>query len=146
NHGNAHFLRGLTSELARTGHEVRCYEEQDGWSMNHLLKEGPEVAARAFTNFRRAFSGLPVTFYSRGPGLSSLLETELADADVVVVHEWNAPEVVEAILDRKPQRGFRALFHDTHHRAYTNPREILRFPLGSFDGVLAFGNAIRRIY
>jgi spore maturation protein CgeB len=146
NHGNAHFLRGLTSELVRMGHEVRCYEEKDGWSMKHLVEEGPEVAARAFTNFRKTFPGLRVTFYSPGTGLASLLESELAGADVVVVHEWNSPEVVAAILERKARLGFRALFHDTHHRAYTNPREILRFPLDRFDGVLAFGNAIRRIY
>jgi len=146
NHGNAHFLRGLASELLRMGHDVRCYEEKDGWSMKNLVGEGAEVAARAFTNFHRAFPGLPVTFYSRGPRLPGLLESELANADVVVVHEWNSPEVVDAILDRKTQLGFRALFHDTHHRAYTNPREILRFPLDRFDGVLAFGNAIRRIY
>ena len=25
--------------------------------------------------------------------------------------------------------GFRALFHDTHHRAYTSPAELLRVPL-----------------
>jgi len=146
NHGNAHFLRGLSSELVRMGHEVRCYEEQDSWSMKHLVEEGTEVAAGAFLNFHKSFPELPVTFYSRGPGLRSLLESELAEADVVVVHEWNSPEVVDAILDRKTQFGFRALFHDTHHRAYTNPREILRFPLDRFDGVLAFGNAIRRIY
>jgi spore maturation protein CgeB len=46
----------------------------------------------------------------------------------------------------KTKLGFRALFHDTHHRAYTNPKEILRMPLAQFDGVLAFGEAIRRIY
>jgi len=146
NHGNAHFLRGLTSELVRMGHEVRCYEEKDGWSMRHLVEEGPEVAARAFTNFRKTFPGLRVTFYSPGPGLAGFLESELAGADVVVVHEWNSPEVVATILERKTRLGFRALFHDTHHRAYTNPGEILRFPLDRFDGVLAFGNAIRRIY
>ena len=42
--------------------------------------------------------------------------------------------------------GFCALLHDTHHRAYTNPAEILRLHLQRFDGVLAFGEAIRRIY
>ena len=31
NHGNAHFLRGLASELMKLGHEVRCYEERDAW-------------------------------------------------------------------------------------------------------------------
>jgi len=146
NHGNAHFLRGLASELLRMGHEVRCYEEKDSWSMKNLVAEGAQVAARAFTNFRKAFPGLPVTFYSRGRGLTSLLESELANADVVVVHEWNSPEVAHAILALKTRFGFRALFHDTHHRAYTNPQEILRFPLDRFDGVLAFGDAIRRIY
>ncbi|HEY3928620.1 MAG TPA: glycosyltransferase, partial [Candidatus Koribacter sp.] len=38
------------------------------------------------------------------------------------------------------------LFHDTHHRAYTRAGEILRFPLHLFDGVLAFGEPITRIY
>ena len=42
--------------------------------------------------------------------------------------------------------GFRALFHDTHHRAYTNPGEILQVNLQEFDGVLVFGEALRRIY
>ena len=42
--------------------------------------------------------------------------------------------------------GSRLIFHDTHHRAYTSPRDILRFRLDLFDGVLAFGEAIRKIY
>ncbi|HYL94169.1 MAG TPA: glycosyltransferase, partial [Terriglobales bacterium] len=53
---------------------------------------------------------------------------------------------VEAIAALKRELGFRLLFHDTHHRAYSNPKEILRLPLSDFDGVLAFGEAIRRIY
>jgi spore maturation protein CgeB len=32
NHGNAHFLRGLADELRGLGHEVRCYEPENGWS------------------------------------------------------------------------------------------------------------------
>jgi spore maturation protein CgeB len=54
--------------------------------------------------------------------------------------------VVNAILRLKHKLRFRVLFHDTHHRAYSNPKEILRLPLNEFDGVLAFGDAIRRIY
>jgi spore maturation protein CgeB len=49
-------------------------------------------------------------------------------------------------LALKAKFGFRTLFHDTHHRAYTSPAEILRCQLHLFDGVLAFGEAIRRIY
>src|SRR5207248_3117552 len=78
--------------------------------------------------------------------LREFSDRELRGADVVVVHEWNSPEVADAILSLKPKLRFRALFHDTHHRAYTNPREIMRFPLSEFDGVLAFGEAVRQIY
>jgi spore maturation protein CgeB len=146
NHGNAHFLRGLTNALVDQGHEVRCYEERDGWSMRNLAEEGTDAAANALRDFRQAFPALDVRPYTNDAGLKEFLARELRGADVVVIHEWNAPEVVATILSLKPKLGFRALFHDTHHRAYTNPREVLRFPLADFDGVLAFGDAIRRIY
>jgi spore maturation protein CgeB len=146
NHGNAHFLRGLASELVKQGHEVRCYEERGGWSMLSLAQEGTEAVATAVLDFKRAFPNLDVRQYSNDSGLGDFLVRELRGADVVVVHEWNSPEVVTNILALKAKLGFRALFHDTHHRAYTNPREVLRFPLEEFDGVLAFGEAIRKIY
>jgi spore maturation protein CgeB len=74
------------------------------------------------------------------------LKAELEGAEFVVIHEWNPAELTDAILELRPQFRFRVLFHDTHHRAYSAPKEILRFPLSKFDGVLAFGEAIRRIY
>ena len=146
NHGNAHFLRGLASELTKAGHEVRCYEERDGWSMRNLTQEGPECAADAVIKFRKAFPELDVRFYSRDAGLHEFFAAELSGADVVLVHEWNSLDVIAAILGLKPKLKFRAFFHDTHHRAYTSPQEILRMPLDQFDGVLAFGDVIRRIY
>ena len=51
NHGNAHFLRGLAYELRRLGHDIRCYEAVDSWSMTNLIVEG--VARRVKTNIRR---------------------------------------------------------------------------------------------
>ena len=146
NHGNAHFLRGLTNALVDQGHEVRCYEERDGWSMRNLAEEGTDAAANALRDFRQAFPALDVRPYTNDAGLKEFLARELRGADVVVIHEWNSPEVVATILSLKQKFGFRALFHDTHHRAYTNPREVLRCPLAEFDGVLAFGEAIRKIY
>jgi spore maturation protein CgeB len=146
NHGNAHFLRGLTSELVKLGHEVRCYEERDGWSMRNLAQEGENAGAKAWAAFKREFPNLDVRTYSTGARLTPFLKSELKEADVVVIHEWNPPELFSAVDDLKGKFGFRTLFHDTHHRAYTNPKEILRFPLNQFDGVLAFGEAIRRIY
>ncbi len=146
NHGNAHFLRGLAGELVNLGHEVRCYEARDGWSMNNLAEEGEGAAAQALVAFRQDFPTLDVRFYTNDAGFGKFAAEELRGADVVVVHEWNSPEVVQSILALKHQLGFRALFHDTHHRAYTNPKEILRFPLAEFDGVLAFGRSIKQIY
>jgi len=145
NHGNAHFLRGLARELVRLGHEVRCYEEEPSWSRTNLMREGA-IAEQAIAQFHDEFPELDVRVYQQGDALGMLLADELRDANVVIVHEWNAPALVDAILSLKEECGFRALFHDTHHRAYTQPREILRFPLHLFDGVLAFGEPIRRIY
>lgn len=146
NHGNAHFLRGLASALGRAGHQVRCYEERDGWSMRNLSEEAEGCAAKALIGFRKGFSELDVRFYTVNQELDKFLAAELSGADVVIVHEWNSPEAVAAILRLKSRLNFLALFHDTHHRAYTSPQEILRMPLDQFDGVLAFGEAIRRIY
>ena len=74
------------------------------------------------------------------------LEAQLCGADVVIVHEWNDPRVVNYILALKPRLKFCALFHDTHHRAYSNPRELAQMELERFDGVLAFGEALRSVY
>ena len=146
NHGNAHFLRGLANELVKAGHQVRCYEERNGWSISNLAAEGNEAVTQAENDFHQAFPRLDVRKYSLDAGLGEFLATELAGADVVIVHEWNPPRLASEILALKAKLGFRVLFHDTHHRAYTSPAEILRFPLGEFDGVLAFGEAITRIY
>ncbi len=145
NHGNAHFLRGLARELSQMGHEVRCYEEMGCWSLVNLMQEG-DVAGRAIEQFRQEFPELDVRFYQRDATLQETLAEELRDADIVIIHEWTEPAVASDILSYKSKYGFRALFHDTHHRAYTNAGEILRFPLHQFDGVLAFGEPIRRIY
>ena len=146
NHGNAHFLRGLARELLRMGHAVRCYEELGSWSLTNLMRCEGERAVAAIEQFRNDYPELDVRFYRRDSNLRDSLLQELRGADVVFIHEWNEPEVVNSILELKQQLGFRALFHDSHHRAYTSPRDILRMHLHLFDGVLAFGEALRRIY
>jgi spore maturation protein CgeB len=146
NHGNAHFLRGLARELQRQGHEVRCYEQFGSWSLTSLVVNEGEKAQQAIEQFRREFPDLDVRLYEKDSNLADTLKLELKGADIVVIHEWNDPEVVNTILALKRELGFAVLLHDTHHRAYTNPGELLRFQLQLFDGVLAFGEAIRRIY
>src|SRR5881396_2407079 len=39
NHGNAHFLRGIATELLKRGHDVAIYEPRDSWSRQNLVKE-----------------------------------------------------------------------------------------------------------
>jgi spore maturation protein CgeB len=143
NHGNAHFLRGLVDELAKLGHEVRCYEPQRGWSLSNLLQE--ESGPKAIEDFRTAFPDLDLRVYAP-ENFEKFARRELRDADVVVIHEWNSPTMADSVLSLRRQHGFRVLFHDTHHRAYTTPKEIGQFPISEFDGVLAFGEAVRRIY
>ena len=146
NHGNAHFLRGLARELSRLGHEVRCYEELGAWSLTSLVNFEGAAAIGAIDDFRKIYPELNIHFYQRGSSFEEFLDQELQDADFVIIHEWNDPEVVNAILQRKQKEGFHALLHDTHHRVYTSAHEILKFQLHRFDGVLAFGEAIRKIY
>lgn len=146
NHGNAHFLRGLARELVRRGHKVRCYEELGAWSLANLVREDSDAATKAIEEFRRLYPELDVRFYQFDTNFESFLEEELRDADFVILHEWNKPSVVNAVLAKKAKFQFHALLHDTHHRAYTNAAEILKFDLTRFDGVLAFGEPIRKLY
>jgi spore maturation protein CgeB len=146
NHGNAHFLRGLARDLGRMGHEVRCHEELGSWSLSNLVKSEQHKSIQTIDNFRKAFPELRIFFFQNDGTLESHLKAQLRHADVVLVHEWNEPRVVNAILALKKQMGFRVLLHDTHHRAYSRPGELLRFHMHLFDGVLAFGEALRKIY
>jgi spore maturation protein CgeB len=146
NHGNAHFLRGLVRELGRLGHQVRSYEELGSWSLTNLMRHEGERAITSIDQFRQAYPDLDIHFYKSDNSFQPLIEEELKDVDLVLLHEWNQPAVVNRILALKKKYGFIALFHDTHHRAYTRAGEILQFHLHLVDGVLAFGESIRRIY
>jgi spore maturation protein CgeB len=140
NHGNAHFLRGVVGELLARGHAVEVYEPAGGWSRAHLLAEHGQAALGAFA--------------ARFPRLRSRLYDDTLDldraldgADVVIVHEWNAPELVARIgRHHRGARGQCLLFHDTHHRSVTAPQEMQAYDLRDYDGVLAFGDAVRRRY
>ncbi|MFL5897096.1 MAG: glycosyltransferase [Solirubrobacterales bacterium] len=141
NHGNAHFLRGVVSELQDRGHRVEVLEPADGWSRTNLVREHGEAPLREFA---RAFPQLE----SRSYDPASLdLGYALDGADLVLVHEWNQPDLVRRIGAHHARHGgYRLLFHDTHHRAATAPEEMSRFDLSNYDGVLAYGEVIRRIY
>jgi spore maturation protein CgeB len=141
NHGNAHFLRGVVSELLAREHEVRVYEPQGGWSRTQLLREqGQEV----LDEFQRVFPSLRSTFYDAE---TLDLDEALGDAELVIVHEWTEPSILERIADYRVRHGrFHLLFHDTHHRAVSDPDALAALPVERFDGVLAFGASLAEQY
>jgi len=140
NHGNAHFLRGIVTELLARGHDIRVYEPENGWSFRNLVADGGE---RAVEEFRTAFPALRSTQYN----LDSFdFPSELEGVDLVMVHEWNHPEVLRRLADCRSSKGYRLLFHDTHHRAITDRERMGSYDFGSCDAVLAFGSVIRDIY
>lgn len=141
NHGNAHFLRGIMSELVHRGHEVVAYEPRNAWSLQNLRAEFGNAPVR---EFRHIYPRLRSVSYR----LDTLdLDAVLAPADLVLVHEWSDPQLVARIgRHHARHRGYRLLFHDTHHRAVTAPGEMARYDLSHYDGVLAFGNVLRDLY
>ena len=142
NHGNAHFLRGIVSELKARGEDVVVYEPSGNWSLQNLLAEpqGPS----AVENFYQTYPGLDSVFYE--PALLRL-DRALANAKLVLVHEWSDHAFVRRLGQHRRQNShYRLLFHDTHHRSITDSAGMAAYDLSAYDGVLAFGNVIRDLY
>ena len=137
NHGNAHFLRGIASELLARGHEVEIYEPRNSWSVENLIAEhgqGPLI------EFQQAYPHLSSHRYDQLD-----LDRALNGADLVIVHEWNETELIEHVGDYRRVKGdFLLLFHDTHHRVAGH--QSLPFSLKNYDGVLAYGQVLTDKY
>jgi spore maturation protein CgeB len=140
NHGNAHFLRGVASELVSASYEVRILEPRDGWSLQNLTAEHGTAPIAAF---ERAYPIVRSEFYD----LATLdLDAELDGADVVLVHEWNPHALVRRVGEHRARHDYVLYFHDTHHRSVTDPEAMAAYDLSNYDGVLAYGGVIRDIY
>ena len=139
-HGNAHFLRGVATELTVRGHDVRVYEPKRGWSLTNLLREH---GREALGNFRKAYPAIKCYSYDTA---TLDLGRALEGADLVVVNEWTPPGLVKNIGREREKKGFMLLYHDSHHRSVTDRKAMASLDLGDYDGVLAQGSAIRDIY
>lgn len=140
NHGNAHFLRGVVSELLDRGHEVEVYEPNDNWSLANLIADQGTAAIR---DFHAAFPEL----HSRSYDPATLdLDQALDAADVVIVHEWNEPGWIARVGEHAASLGCTVLFHDTHHRSVTDAQTLSSLDLRHYDGVLAFGQTVADRY
>jgi spore maturation protein CgeB len=141
NHGNAHFLRGVAGELVRRRHSVLILEPADGWSRRNLIEQ---YGSQAIEAVRRAYPLISSVLYQER---SLDLDEVLRDADIVLVHEWNSPDLVRRIGEHHGcHPSYRLYFHDTHHRSATDPASMSSYDLRLYDGVLAYGDVIRQIY
>jgi spore maturation protein CgeB len=139
NHGNAHFLRGICSELLSQGHSLAVYEPENSWSYQNLVADEGE---QSLVEFAATYPNLRSTRYR-----TLKLEEALKDAQLAIVHEWNAPDLISALgRVRTRTSSFRLLFHDSHHRAATQPAMMAKLDLSGYDGVLAYGTSLRDIY
>lgn len=140
NHGNAHFLRGVASELIARGHDLRVHEPEGAWSLANLLADHGAAGLEAW---RAAYPELSSDRYAAADDLAPLLD----GAELVIVHEWNEPALVAAVgRARAAGARFTLLFHDTHHRAVSTPEAMRAFDLSGYDGVLAFGETLAEVY
>lgn len=140
NHGNAHFLRGTVKELLKRGHDVQVYEPEGGWSLKNLIKDHGEAKAAEYKEY---YPMLKTHFYDAA---TPDYDTMLSSADLVIVHEWNEPELVAAVGKKKEHYGYKLLFHDTHHRAVSEVESMNRYDFTHYDGALVFGEVIKHIY
>ena len=115
NHGNAHFLRGVIRDLIRRGHAVEVYEPQDAWSLQNLVADH---GAAGLEPYRTTYPDLDSRPYGRDFDAAAACD----GAELVIVHEWNDPKLVAALGRARRDGGrFTLLFHDTHHRAVSEP-------------------------
>ncbi|MBV9769934.1 MAG: glycosyltransferase [Bryobacterales bacterium] len=138
NHGNAHFLRGVATDLISRGCDVRVFEPADSWSFhNASLENGIPFVQE----FERAYPLLSSTRYEFLD-----LDAALDGVDLALVHEWNDPVLIRNIAAHRLRNRYRVLFHDTHHRSLSDPETVLLPALEHYDGILAFGDSVSERY
>lgn len=141
NNGHAHFLRGIARELIRLGHEVHVCEPYDGWSRTNAAEDG---GGAVLAEAAELIAGVSIHLYGND---DIDIERLTNGAELVIVQEWNTPVVVAAIgRHRRGGAKYTLLFHDSHHRSVTAPSDVEAFELDGYDGVLAFGEAVRERY
>src|SRR5438552_18137387 len=71
NNGNVHFLRGVSRELQKLGHEVVVYEPANGWSRLNAIQDGGEPI---FSEVMRLFPHIDARQYDLSLDLQEPLD------------------------------------------------------------------------
>lgn len=140
NHGNAHFLRGIVTELLDRGHDVKVYEPVNGWSLSNLIQDNGKGMVKEFGHY---YPSLTMSLYDpENPDYEDMLR----GAYLVIAHEWNKHELVAKLGAIQDQFGYKLVFHDTHHRAVSDPASMSQYDFSNYDGALVFGDVLKDIY
>ena len=119
---------------------MAAYEPEAAWSLENLVKDHGE---EGLDEYRSAYPELSSVRFGKKPQLDAMVD----GADVVIVHEWNDHDLVAKLGKLRARGGrFLLLFHDTHHRAVSEPKAMHAYDLSAYDGVLAFGEALSQVY
>ena len=130
----------MLRELIRAGHQVTALEPVGAWSLANLVADHGTDSLQPFLS---AYPDLTAIQYDADTADFA----ELCDgADLVIVHEWNDAALVAALGRLRRHADFKLLFHDTHHRAVSDPAAMSGYDLASYDGVLAFGETLAEVY
>jgi spore maturation protein CgeB len=130
----AHALRGICGELLERGHLVDVYEEEAGSDTGHLSRR----------RFAADYPRLHGLVHARG---WTPVEAVLAEADAVLVHASAPPDLARSIgRHRARHGGYALLFHTGAEASAGEPEAIARWDLGDYDGVLAPGEAVARLW
>jgi spore maturation protein CgeB len=75
------------------------------------------------------------------------LDQVLADADVVIAHEWNDPAFLSRLGDHRAKMcGYKLLFHDAPHRSLKQALETRARVLSHYDAVLTSSDSLRQLH
>ena len=122
------------------GHSIAAYEPADSWSRKNLIADQGKTAV---SDFHAVFPGFEVHTYNGIEDIPSALH----GAELAIVHEWTDPAIVTAIgRHASSTPGLTLLFHDTHHRAVSDPAAMRAYDLSAYDGILAFGQSLADKY
>ena len=143
NHGNAHFLRGVVSELVARGHEVRVFEPQ-----GRVERAEPRRRPRRGGARRRA----PRVSRPSSPSATTRARSTSTRRSPAPISCWctsgtsRSSCAAHRRAPRARRRRLPLLFHDTHHRSATDPARDAPLRPPRYDGVLAFGGVVRDLY
>jgi spore maturation protein CgeB len=140
-HGNAHFLRGVASELLARGHELSIFEPCDAWSLRNLYRDH---GLEPLLDFQEYFPGLWSKRY-RSESLD--LDKELDGVELVLVQDWCDSKLVERPGEHRSRaRSYRLFYHATHRRPPDEAVGLGGAALDGYDGVLASSEKLARQY